>query len=136
MSTDYSTGKPTRFPNVTAAAGVVAGSYIFGEYDFLALNMVLRVGAVSSAAATINLEVSDVTGNAGWTTIGSLVVPSGSVIGTIIQSRVPDNVAFVSVSSTLSPGTTGARRCLRLNQTGAGTALIYDLEVYTTSRHE
>lgn len=143
MSTDYSSGKPIRFYKVTYAAGDGAGlgannSYVFGQYDFLALCLVARVQVQSSAAASIELQASDETGVAGWTTLGALVVPIGAlaVAGAVIHARIPESKAFVSVSSVLSPGVTGPRRCLRLFGTGAGTGLIYDLDVYTTSRHE
>lgn len=142
MSSDYSTGKPTRFANVTFAAAVGAGAgvnatFIFSQYDFLALMLLARViTAAATADATIQLQASDATGVAGWTTIGSIVIPTTAVAGAVIQSRVPESTSFVSVASALSPGVPGARRCLRLNGTGTTTALIYDLEVFTTSRHE
>lgn len=152
MSTDYSTGStavrvsvPAGF--VTAAGGKeIPGSYIFAHYDYLALALIARVQGSPTGTQTVSLVSTD--DISPEVTLASITFDpiDGGVANTVYYARVPENLAFISVSNNTSlpgspissPGTAGRRRVLKLAHTAsaASAGFSYDVEVITTSRHE
>jgi hypothetical protein len=145
MSTDYATGKSCFKANVAQsfianATKLIPGSYIVSQYDFLAIEILARINtAPTLASQTVKLQASDAAGSfTSPTDLATITFLSSHTAGRVLQARVPESLAFISVSGSRSPGVDGARRALRLVHTAGGTdaTLDYDVEVFTTSRHE